>query len=500
MFERQPRERFNVQPRQPSHRALAGPAPYAAHSVKGASVGSTAPVRTPNGRPQGVRPVLVLLHRYVGLVLALFLLISGLTGAVLVWYDELDATVNASMMKITPPATGLKPLDPLVLRERVTAAFPQAWVDSVRLKAAPSRSQMFGLSPALGPGGQPTPALAHDEVYVHPYTGEILGMRKWGDLGQGPTNLLPFLYRLHFSLALGTIGTWAFGIVAVLWVLDCFVGAWLTFPASARPRKSLPRFEAAPRPQWLARWWRTAWQVRWGGGAFKLNHDLHRAGGLWPWALLLVVAWSSVAFNLYKEVYRPVMSTVLPFQADVRGRLPKVDVPTADPALGWAGAQASARQHLDALAQAKGFTIVEDSYLRHLPQFGALRFGVRTDRDLGHSSHGQTWVIVDARTGALLGSHIPTGETSGDTLTRWLMTLHMGHLWGLPYRVLLTAVGLGVAMLSVTGVWIWWKKRQARCLAAARQPQRAAAPTPGIRPNTPPRWAPPFFFRKKAST
>lgn len=446
-------------------------------------------------RLRGARPVWVLLHRYVGLVMALFLLIAGLTGAVLVWYDELDAAVNASMMKVTPPTPDAQPLDPLVLRERVSAAFPQAWVDSVRFKTEPGRSQVFGLSPVLQPGATPAEP-PDDEVYVDPYTGEILGTRKWGDLGQGITNLLPFVYRLHYSLALGTIGTWAFGIVAVLWTLDCFIGAYLTFPPSARQRKPPQRTEAAQHPRWLARWWRTAWQVRWDGGAFKLNHNLHRAGGLWPWALLLVVAWSSVAFNLNKEVYRPVMSVVFAFQADVRDSLPKVDVPTENPTLGWAGAQAAARQHLNALAQAKGFTIVEDNYLRHLPQFGAMRLGVRTDRDLGHTSYGQTWVIINAQTGALIGSHIPTGETAGDTVTRWLTTLHMGHLWGLPYRLLLTFIGLAVAMLSVTGVWIWWKKRQARTVAAARLPQHSAASTPDTRLTRQPRSVPPFSRRK----
>lgn len=41
---------------------------------------------------------------------------------------------------------------------------------------------------------------------------------------------MPFVYRLHYSLALDTIGTYAFGIIALLWTLDCFIGAYLTLP------------------------------------------------------------------------------------------------------------------------------------------------------------------------------------------------------------------------------------------------------------------------------
>jgi uncharacterized iron-regulated membrane protein len=48
--------------------------------------------------------------------------------------------------------------------------------------------------------------IPNDEIFLDPMSGEILGERKWGDLGQGVTNLVPLLYRLHYSLALGTFG------------------------------------------------------------------------------------------------------------------------------------------------------------------------------------------------------------------------------------------------------------------------------------------------------
>jgi len=32
----------------------------------------------------------------------------------------------------------------------------------------------------------------------------------------------------------------------------------------------------------------------------------------------------------------------------------------------------------------------------------------------------------------------------------------------LPYRIFVCGLGLVIVMLSVTGVYIWWKKRQAR--------------------------------------
>jgi uncharacterized iron-regulated membrane protein len=40
--------------------------------------------------------------------------------------------------------------------------------------------------------------------------------------------------------------------------------------------------------------------------------------------------------------------------------------------------------------------------------------------------------------------------------------LHSGRIAGVPGRILLSVMGLVVAMLSLTGIVIWLKKRQAR--------------------------------------
>ncbi len=44
----------------------------------------------------------------------------------------------------------------------------------------------------------------------------------------------------------------------------------------------------------------------------------------------------------------------------------------------------------------------------------------------------------------------------------WLFALHEANLFGLPYRIFVCLLGLVIVMLSVTGVYIWWKKWRAR--------------------------------------
>ena len=84
-----------------------------------------------------------------------------------------------------------------------------------------------------------------------------------------------------------------------------------------------------------------------------------------------------------------------------------------------------------------------------------------TDRDV-NQRFGESWLYIDASSGHPLGFYLPTGEAAGDTLTTWLTTLHIAGLGGLPYRVLVTVLGLAIIALSLTGILVWWRKRHAR--------------------------------------
>ena len=63
----------------------------------------------------------VLFHRYVGLSMALFLIVAGLTGACLAFYKPLDRWLAPQMYNA--PARG-PVLDPFVLLEKAQAQIP----------------------------------------------------------------------------------------------------------------------------------------------------------------------------------------------------------------------------------------------------------------------------------------------------------------------------------------------------------------------------------------
>ncbi|OYO29340.1 hypothetical protein CD932_17495 [Janthinobacterium sp. PC23-8] len=382
------------------------------------------------------------MHRYAGLLLAGFLLVIGLTGSVLAWTDELEGALMPAVFRVTPPTPSAMPFEPLLLRERIAARFPQAQVVYAPLSAAPGRSMVFYLRAA---GEAP---LAHDEVFVDPYSGAVLGQRKWGEIGQGLINLLPFVERLHYALALGDTGLLVFGLVAMIWTVDCFIGAALTFPAHVKKRTP------GGKP-WLARW-RPSWLLRRHGGSYKLVFDLHRAGGLWLWAMLLVFAWSGVAFNLY-GAYAAVMNPFFAHQPaeEIVGR----HRAAPGPHLTWQAARSQGRSLMNALAHQQSFTIVEENALAWEPGLGVYSYKVRSSRDV-REHKGLTTVFFDAASGKLLASWLPTGAASGDTIRSWISALHMASMWGWPFKLFICAMGLAVAILGITGVLVWRRKRQ----------------------------------------
>jgi uncharacterized iron-regulated membrane protein len=381
-----------------------------------------------------------------------FLLIAGLTGALLAWYDKLEEWVNEGLHRVQPPSANAYLLDPLILRERLLAQYPQVTINYIPLKFEADTTVRLFVDPKPDSISGETVELIDDEWFVNPYTAEIQGQRDWGNISQGVKNIMPFIFRLHYTLALGIIGRYAFGIIALLWTIDCFIGAYLTFPRRMRRLRL-----SGQKNVWQR--WQPAWKVRWLSSSYKVNFDLHSAGGLWPWAMLLVLAWSGVAFNL-SEVYKPVMGAMFEFQPSTRD-LPRLKEPELTPTIGWSEARDIGRRLISEQGQLQGFSVDYERRLTYSPKTGSYRYDVRSSRDI--SDHkGSTRLAFNAKTGELIGLWLPTGAATGDTIRSWLVNIHMASFWGWPFKLFICLVGLAVAMLSVTGVIIWWRKRSAR--------------------------------------
>lgn len=395
-----------------------------------------------------MRPFLIYLHRYVGLLLAPFLVIVGLTGSALAFYHELDRWLNPSMLTVPIPQTldQASLFDPFALHERTESQEPRAQIDWFDLTFEPGQAYRLFLLPRIDPTTGKSFEIPYNELYFNPYNGEQTGARTWGEISLAKENIMSFLYRLHYTLAfpkhIAMYGITILGVVALLWFIDSFVGLYLTIPSTKNQPFQFYYF-------WQR--WKPAWKIK----PSRFNYDLHRANGLWVWPILLILAWSATAFNL-PEAYQPIMSSALGMRDP--NALPKLDKPIETPGLDWRAAHRYGQHYIHQDAAQYGFTIEREQSLFLDRQHGAYHYRVKTDQDFG--KHGATVAVLDANTGALISLTLPDTDSTGDIVHRWITWLHTARVFGLPMQIAICITGLIVVTLSITGIIIWLKKRK----------------------------------------
>ena len=384
--------------------------------------------------PRSPRAWLTRLHRAVGLATAGFLFLSGITGSLIAFWPELDAALNPELF--TSQSVGTT-LPPSTLAAKVETADPRAQVIWMSLNPAPGSVVGMFVSARTDPATGKPYDLGYNQLSLDPVTGDVLGKREWGACCFERKHLMPFLHTLHYTLYLpNPWGVLLMGGIAIVWFVDCFIAIALTFP---RRRPFLSR-------------WGGAFLIRRGSDWGRALLDLHRAGGLWLWLVLGALAMSGVALNLNDQVFKPVVSFLLPVTEE-----PALPKPAPDAqfigfdkavALGardaeWHGWRAPGAVYFDVPTG-----LYSVSFQRNLLDRGE---GLGIDH-----------FVYDGVTGALFEKHIHGTGRVGDTVMEAQFPLHSGRIIGMPGRVIICIAGLAVAVLSFTGVMMWSRRRKAQ--------------------------------------
>ncbi|WP_105531932.1 PepSY-associated TM helix domain-containing protein [Solimicrobium silvestre] len=400
-----------------------------------------------------MRPLFVILHRWFGLAAALFLFIAGATGAFISWDHELDAWLNPQLFKAhsAKQLPGMEALPGLALANQVEAQDKRLRVTYVLTESDAAHTSMMMVEGRTDPATKRPFALGFNQIAVDPVTAEIQGKRMWGALSLDRENLLPFLYKLHYTMFLPDVGgielgIWLMGIIGVIWAFDCFIALWLSFP------------------NWRS--WRKSFVFRWQQGGHKLNFDVHRSGGVWLWILLLILAVTSVSMNLERPLIRPIIQFFSPLTPDIfDSRKPLAPEHTVE-------ASFSREQVVELAAdegRRRGWSLPVGGIF-YSSEFGVYGVGFfNAGNDHGDIGLGNTWLYFDADNGQLAGSKIPGTGSAGDLFLQAQFPLHSGRILGLTGRILISIMGIAVALLSATGVIIWARKRRARLLSARQR-------------------------------
>lgn len=383
-----------------------------------------------------LRRALSLTHRYTGLLLAPAAIIIALSGSLLTFAPELDRLLNPQLLSPPLPAAGASRRP---LTEQIAAAKERQNDEPDSQVAFIVPAQHDGQASAIWmrrPDPQRSGSSRFRQILVDPYTGKVLGQRERSRTDWSRAGFVRTLSRLHGELLLGEAGRWITAIGALIWMLTSLVGLYLWWPGRQKLALALA--------------------IKRGAGRRRLIFDLHRVSGCYGAPVLLVVAFTGVYLALPATV-RNLVAIVAPM-ADTR---PPHAAAPAD------GAMLDPDQ---AIAVARN--VFADGELRRvsLPSGPDQAYVLAFQRasDVSRSSGGRSLVRVDPYSGDVLSVSDGANAPAGNTFINWQLPLHTGNAFGITGRLLVFVAGLIAAVLTASGLLIWWQRGS----AVRRRPDR----------------------------
>ncbi|MBR9804795.1 PepSY domain-containing protein, partial [bacterium] len=259
-------------------------------------------------------------------------------------------------------------------------------------------------------------------VHVDPYTAEVTGQRVWGQ------HLMTWIYRLHFRLLGGETGGIIVGLSGILILISLISGLYLWWPLWKNG-------------------WRAAIAIR---GGRRFNYDLHKSVGLFSAVFLLVITFTGIYME-FPRIFRQGISYIAETTRPPRGLESKELDSGASITIDEAIAIASERfpnAKLDHLHPPEG----DD---------GVYEVAFRQDGEV-QQSFGRTQVFLDRFSGDIVEVRTPDDSTAADMFFAWQFPLHNGEAFGLFGRWVVFVSGIVPAVLYVTGLLMWYRRRQSK--------------------------------------
>jgi uncharacterized iron-regulated membrane protein len=194
--------------------------------------------------------------------------------------------------------------------------------------------------------------------------------------------------------------------------------------------------------------WRRAFLMRRGARGQAFYFELHRVAGIWGLLVFLAVSVSGI-YLTFPQTIGPFVKAHLPGGDTVPQPLPE-HVPGAGP-IGPQQAIALARSAVRNVEPAAvELPSTEKSYVVEFEPQGLA------------PSEPRVLVVLDSETADINYIDDPRTYSFSEKLLNWQHLLHFGVGLGWLWTILVFLSGLLPLLFAITGLTIWWKKRQAR--------------------------------------
>ena len=346
------------------------------------------------------------IHLWTGVILALYLVVIGVTGSILVFGAELEQLVNPSPWPRIDRAQRVADLATVV--HSLATRYPHTHIVSI---TAPT-----SIEPVFTAVLQTAKQIS---VACQPSTGEVLG-----EINREPSRL-QWIYDLHENLLAQRSGRVANGIGALALLLMALTGLINWWPGLQSWRRALSID--------FRRRWR------------RVNYDIHSAVGFWTLALLVVWASSGVYFT-WPDRFLALVNHLSPL---VNSRPPMVVVhPNTDIA------------PLDFRAMLAKAYAVDPGARWEAVFFPASRrspFEMLMSRST--SRDREDTLFFNPYNGQYISTwQYGVNKSLGDWIVWLQVPLHFGTHWGLAFKCLWAAFGLALPVLAITGLLMYWNR------------------------------------------
>jgi uncharacterized iron-regulated membrane protein len=365
-----------------------------------------------------LRKVLFQIHLWAGVAVSIYIVVIALTGSLLVFEDELTATTlpptltpyNSAHVVTIPEVMHLFQAEcPDCIATSLTTPYPAIPAYQIRATQAHLRELTLVADPGTG------------QIYRQTST--------W----------VNWVHDLHLYLLLGSAhGVQVNGVGAAFLLLLSITGLFLWWQGLENWTRGL---RLSLRNNWR-----------------RINFDAHHAIGIWTLAIVCWWSISGIYFAWYKQV-AAVVNTISPLRGMVSPPTPS-HTPEGNKHAPLASILEAAQR---SSPQGRLFSISDPSLS------GPTVFAQMDLRAPGDFSHRDIVTIDTSNARVLTVWHYGQNQTFGDWIMWSMHPLHFGTLWGLPFKILWFIFGLSLAVLSVSGLLMYWNRylrhRIATCTA-----------------------------------